>query len=154
MPAPGDELLNPHTGQTIRFVAIDPELLVMESTYRAGGAPAPPHFHPAQDEHFEVLAGAVRATVDGEARTLEQGHTLDVPAGTVHDFGGDPERDATVRWEVRPGTQDGRVLRDDVRAGLGRGRAAGGWRGGAVGALSRASSGWLRPARCPTTPQR
>jgi len=102
VPAPGDELLNPHTGQTIRFVAIDPDLLVMESSYRAGGAPAPPHFHPAQDEHFEVLSGAVSATVDGETRTLEEGDTLDVPAGTVHDFGGDPERDATVRWEVRP----------------------------------------------------
>jgi quercetin dioxygenase-like cupin family protein len=102
VPSPGDELLNPHTGQTIRFVEIGDDLLVMESSYRAGGMPAPPHLHPAQDEHFEVLAGAVRATVDGEARTLEEGDTLDVPAGTVHDFGGDPERDGTVRWEVRP----------------------------------------------------
>ena len=74
----------------------------MESSYRAGGMPAPAHFHPLQDEHFEVLSGAVRATVDGEARILEEGDTLDLPAGTVHDFGGDPERDGDGPLEVRP----------------------------------------------------
>ena len=36
---------------------------------RAGGSPPPAHFHPAQDEHFEVLAGlTVRA--GGEERIL------------------------------------------------------------------------------------
>jgi quercetin dioxygenase-like cupin family protein len=98
----GDVLTNPHTGQTIRFLEISPELLVMESSYRAGGAPAPSHLHPAQDEHFEVLEGAVRATVDGEERIVERGDVLDIPAGTAHDFGGHPEQDGKVRWEVRP----------------------------------------------------
>jgi len=97
-----DELRNPFTGQTIRFVSETPELLVMESTYAAGGAPAPAHLHPAQDERFVVLDGAVRTSVDGEARTLREGDELEIPAGTAHEFGGHPDQAGTVRWEIRP----------------------------------------------------
>ena len=93
---------NPFTGQTIRFVEETDELLVIESTYEAGGAPAPPHLHPSQDERFVILSGAVRAGVDGEPRTLREGDVLDVPAGTVHEFGGHPDEGGKVRWEVRP----------------------------------------------------
>ena len=97
-----DELRNPFTGQTIRFLEEADGVLVMESTYEPGGAPAPAHFHPAQDERFTVLAGAVRAGVDGEARTLREGDVLEIPAGTAHEFGGHAEEAGTVRWEVRP----------------------------------------------------
>jgi len=99
---PGDELRNPHTGQSIRFVSIDDDLLVMETSYKAGGAQAPAHFHPSQEERFEVLSGAVLTAVDGEQQVLAEGDTITVPAGTSHTFGGHPEQDATVRWEVRP----------------------------------------------------
>lgn len=97
-----NELRNPFTGQTIRFVEESPELLVMESSYRAGGPPAPPHLHPSQDERFVVLSGAVEVKVDGEERTLRSGDELVVPAGTAHEFGGHATEDGTVRWEVRP----------------------------------------------------
>lgn len=97
-----DELRNPFTGQTIRFVEESPELLVMESSYRAGSPPAPPHLHPSQDERFVVLSGAVEVKVDGEARTLRSGDELVVPSGTPHEFGGHATEDGTVRWEVRP----------------------------------------------------
>ena len=102
MAKPGDELRNPHTGQTIRFVSIEPDLLVMETSYKAGGAPAPTHSHPSQEEQFEVLSGAVLTTVDGDQQVLAEGDTVTIPAGTPHTFGGHPEQDATVRWEVRP----------------------------------------------------
>jgi quercetin dioxygenase-like cupin family protein len=95
-------LTNPFTGQTVRRVSEDEELLVMESSYRASGAPAPAHFHPSQDERFVVLSGSVRAAVDGDERLLAEGDQLELPAGTVHEFGGHPEEDGTVRWEVRP----------------------------------------------------
>ena len=102
----GDELVNPVTGQRIVFrkVAADTggELLEMETWYRAGGPPAPPHYHPSQDERFEVLSGAVRCAVDGEERVLREGDVLEVPRGTPHVFGGDPDEDAHVRWETRP----------------------------------------------------
>jgi quercetin dioxygenase-like cupin family protein len=95
-------LTNPFTGQTIERVAESDDLLVMETTYAAGGAPAPAHFHPAQDERFVVVSGAVRTKVDGEELILRKGDVLEVPAGTPHEFGGHPDEAATVRWEVRP----------------------------------------------------
>ncbi len=95
-------LTNPFTGQTIELIEQDEGLLVMETSYRAGGAPAPAHLHPAQDERFVVVSGAVRAAVDGDPVMLRAGDELLVPAGTPHEFGGDPDEPGTVRWEVRP----------------------------------------------------
>jgi quercetin dioxygenase-like cupin family protein len=96
------DLENPATGQTITFLERTSERLVVETTYRAGGADAPAHYHPSQEEHFEVLEGAVLCSIEGEKRTLRAGETLDVPAGTIHRFGGHPDEDARVRWETRP----------------------------------------------------
>ncbi len=95
-------LVNPFTGQVIRLVELTGEHLVMESIYQAGGAPAPPHFHPEQEERFEVIEGGVRANVRGEERVLRAGDELLVPAGTMHDFGGLADESGTVIWEVRP----------------------------------------------------
>lgn len=98
----GVDLTNPFTRQTIRFVEESAEELVMESSYEAGGAPAPAHFHPAQEETFTVLAGAIQTEIDGEQRTLREGDVLVIPAGTPHVFGGHADEAGTVRWEVRP----------------------------------------------------
>jgi quercetin dioxygenase-like cupin family protein len=95
-------LVNPFTGQVIRLLELDGDRLVMESIYQAGGSPAPPHFHPDQQERFEIVEGGVRANVDGEEMVLRAGDELVVPAGTVHDFGGLPDESGTVIWEVRP----------------------------------------------------
>lgn len=97
-----ETLHNPQTGQTIRFVSETPELLVMESDYQAGSSPPPPHLHPTQTERFEVLSGGVWARVDGTEHHLTQGDVLEIPANTVHELGGLPDTDGTVRWEVRP----------------------------------------------------
>jgi quercetin dioxygenase-like cupin family protein len=106
LPRAGDELLNPATGQRIVFrktaADTDGELLEVETWYRAGARPAPGHYHPRQDEHFEVLSGAVRARVGGEKRQLSAGDVLDVGRGTVHEFGGHPDEDAHVLWQTRP----------------------------------------------------
>ena len=102
----GEELVNPATGQRILFkqtaADTDGELLEMETWYRAGGVRAPAHYHPKQDERFEVLSGAVLCAIDGEERVLREGDVLKVPARTVHEFGGHPDEDAHVRWETRP----------------------------------------------------
>lgn len=96
------DLRNPFTGQTITFVEENVDLLVMESSYEAGGAPAPAHLHPAQDERFTVLAGSVVTRIGDEERVLREGDVVEIPAGTPHVFGGNPEEAGTVRWEVRP----------------------------------------------------
>jgi quercetin dioxygenase-like cupin family protein len=78
-----------------------PELLVMEQDYAADAEPPPPHYHPSQDEHFEVLEGAIALKVGHERRIVPAGESFDIPRGTPHTMGpsGGPAR---VRWEVRP----------------------------------------------------
>lgn len=95
-------LTNPFTGQTLERLSEDDEVLVMETTYAAGGDLAPAHFHPSQEERFTVLEGAVRIGIDGEELVLSGDEELIVPAGTAHQFGGHPDQPARVRWEVRP----------------------------------------------------
>ena len=47
--------LTPHETVTIRESS--PELLEVEGSWGPGGRAPPVHYHPAQDEHFEVLDG-------------------------------------------------------------------------------------------------
>ena len=44
-----------------------PDLLVMEQSYEPGAEGPPPHYHPSQDEHFEVLEVALPLELDPEA---------------------------------------------------------------------------------------
>ena len=78
------------------------ELLELEATYEPGSVEPLEHFHPTQDEHFEVLEGSMEARVGDESTTLGTGDELDIPAGTVHAMwngGTDPAR---VLWQTRP----------------------------------------------------
>jgi mannose-6-phosphate isomerase-like protein (cupin superfamily) len=89
-----------HNGFRLKLVQITDELLVMEAFYSGEGGLPPTHFHPRQDEHFEVLEGAVRAVVDGEERRYSAGESFDIPALTPHQMAGAGA--ARVHWEVRP----------------------------------------------------
>src|SRR5215207_4560073 len=100
-----DVIENPAARMKLRLVRTaaetDGELLEMEATYEPGSVEPVEHFHPKQDEHFEVLAGTIEARVGDERRRLTAGDTLDVPAGTVHAMwngGGEP---AQVIWQTR-----------------------------------------------------
>ena len=74
----------------------------MQVTYSRGGDPPPAHFHPEQDERFEVLAGELRAKVDGRERTLRPGDTLEIPRGTPHQMWNAGAQDARVSWTTTP----------------------------------------------------
>jgi quercetin dioxygenase-like cupin family protein len=87
-------------GYVLRLVSIEPELLQMEASYGGTGQFPPRHYHPSQDEHFEVLEGTVRTIIEDEERTYEAGETFDIAAGTVHQLAADPP--ARLKWEVRP----------------------------------------------------
>jgi quercetin dioxygenase-like cupin family protein len=86
---------------TLEILSRSPELLVMEQTYAADAESPPPHFHPSQDEHFEVLEGSIALRVGREHRVVPARESFDIPRGTIHTLGpaGGPAR---VRWEVRP----------------------------------------------------
>jgi quercetin dioxygenase-like cupin family protein len=79
-----------------------PEVLEVEATYGPEGSAPPKHFHPSQDEHFEVLAGKMRVRVDGDERDLTKGEEIDIPRGAVHQMWNPSEEPARVKWETRP----------------------------------------------------
>jgi quercetin dioxygenase-like cupin family protein len=102
----GERISNPDTGFSLLFTktAADTggELLEMEATYEGGSAKPVEHFHPRQNEHFEVLEGTLHARIDGAERELRAGDTLDVEAGVVHAMWNQgPERARTL-WQTRP----------------------------------------------------
>ena len=68
------------------------------------GSPFPPtHYHPDQDEHFEVEQGEMLFVIDGTERVLGVGDTIEIPRGTRHKAKNASSTDsAVVRWETRP----------------------------------------------------
>ncbi len=56
----------------------------LEITIPPDSAGPPPHFHPRQEEQWQVLAGTLEVQVDGEWRTLREGESATIPAGHVH----------------------------------------------------------------------
>jgi mannose-6-phosphate isomerase-like protein (cupin superfamily) len=102
----GDVINNPAGLMQMRVVRgadeTNGELLELEATYQPGSVEPLVHFHPRQDEHFEVVSGSIRADVSNEKRTLRAGDTLDVPAGTVHAMWNEGATEAKVIWQTRP----------------------------------------------------
>lgn len=71
--------------------------------YRAGAPFPPAHYHPAQDEHFEVESGAMVFIVDGQERRVNAGESIDIARGTSHKArNASSDVAAVVRWETRP----------------------------------------------------
>ena len=96
------ETLHLTESETATVVAASADRLVVEATYGPGGSPPPAHFHPAQDERFTLVSGALRVKVDSEERVLAAGDVLDVPRGTVHQMWNPHDGAAVVRWETTP----------------------------------------------------
>jgi len=89
-------------GQIVEVLESSTDVLVLETTYAPGGAPPPAHFHPVQTEHFEILAGALHADVDGRRRQLTTGEQLDIQPNTAHRMWNPSSEAARARWETRP----------------------------------------------------
>jgi|SRR5215210_1879086 len=102
----GGVLENPVTGQRIVFKQTsgdtDGELLEVESVYTKPTPSRPPvHYHPAQEEHFEVLEGELCVVINGGRKTLGEGETLAVPQGTPHTMWAESSG-VRVDWQTRP----------------------------------------------------
>jgi mannose-6-phosphate isomerase-like protein (cupin superfamily) len=85
----------------------DGELHEMRATYAAGSPLPPAHLHPAQDERFEVLEGALTFVLDGQERVVAAGEGVDVPRGTVHQVRNAGEVPAVTIWQTRPALRTG-----------------------------------------------
>lgn len=88
--------------ESVKVRRSDSEVLEVEGTWGPNGDPPPKHYHPDQDERFEVLEGTLRTRVDGVERDLAPGDTLEIPRTAVHQMwnpGGEPVR---AVWQTRP----------------------------------------------------
>jgi hypothetical protein len=89
-------------GETLEVLERTPAVLVLEAAYAPGGSAPPSHYHPDQDEHFEVLQGALRVEIAGVERDLRAGETLEIPRRTPHRMWNPNAEPARSRWETRP----------------------------------------------------
>jgi quercetin dioxygenase-like cupin family protein len=88
--------------ESVEIRTSTPEVLEVEASYGEANKPPPKHLHPAQEEHFEVLAGALRARVGEQDYALHPGDTLDIPAGVPHQMWNGGAEEARVLWQTRP----------------------------------------------------
>lgn len=77
------------------------ELLALDARWTEAGKLPPAHYHPRQDERFEVLEGALRVVLDGRERRVGAGESFEVPRGTVHAMAA-AEGGCRATWEIRP----------------------------------------------------
>jgi mannose-6-phosphate isomerase-like protein (cupin superfamily) len=92
--------LTPRESLTIREST--PDLLEVEASYAPGGRAPPKHFHPGQDEHFEVSSGSVHVRTGDHERVLRPGEEIDIPRGVAHQVWNPDAEPAVVIWQTRP----------------------------------------------------
>jgi quercetin dioxygenase-like cupin family protein len=102
----GDIYENPRIGTRIEIRELSPEHLSFERRYPPATGRAEAHFHLDFTQRWEVASGAVTVAVDGEARRLESGESLELAIGTKHqDPYNESRSEAVVRWRIEPVTE-------------------------------------------------
>jgi quercetin dioxygenase-like cupin family protein len=98
--------------ESVRIVRDDPDAIEVEGTWGPNGSPPPKHFHPHQDERFEILEGTLSARVDGEERQLHAGDGLEIPRGAVHQMWNAADVPARATWRTSPAGRTGQWFAD------------------------------------------
>lgn len=78
------------------------ELLEMEASYPSHSAQPPYHYHPYQDEHFEVLSGKFCTKIGEVEHTYKIGEKFSVPKNTPHWMHNISDEEGSLLWQVRP----------------------------------------------------
>jgi quercetin dioxygenase-like cupin family protein len=104
--------------ESVRVLRDEPDLLEVEGSWGPNGSPPPKHFHPDQDERFEVLEGALTARVDGEQRELRPGDVLEIPRGAVHQMWNAGDSPLRATWQTSPAGRTGQWFEaiDELRS--------------------------------------
>jgi quercetin dioxygenase-like cupin family protein len=100
--------------ESVEIRSADADELEVLVTYLHGDPP-PKHFHPEQDERFEVTEGTVRVELDGEVRDLEPGDSLEIPRGAVHRLWNPTEEAARAIWQTTPAGRTEQWFRASTR---------------------------------------
>ena len=122
MAHPHQEIHNPQTGQSIRFIHTRKDtngmLLEMETTYQPQSVRPAPHFHPHQVEDFKVLSGEVTVELNGQRTVLRAGDTLHIPPRTTHMMWNAGPEKAVMNWKIQPALHTEHLL--ETAIGLAR----------------------------------
>jgi quercetin dioxygenase-like cupin family protein len=104
--------------ESVRVLRDQPDLIEVEGSWGPSGSPPPKHFHPDQDERFEVLEGVLTARVDAEERELGPGDVLEIPRGAVHQMWNAGDTPARATWQTSPAGRTGPWFEaiDELRA--------------------------------------
>jgi quercetin dioxygenase-like cupin family protein len=94
--------------ESVTVVRETPEAIVVEGRWDPGAEAPPKHFHPEQEEFFEVLEGTLSARVDGVEHELGVGETLTIPRGAVHQMWNAADTPARATWRTSPAGRTGR----------------------------------------------
>ena len=112
-PEVGTELINPHAGTKTVFLATAESTagayVEIEVTYPPDSAQPPLHKHPAQAEHFTVLAGQLDGVRAGEDFSIGAGDELTVDADVPHQMSAGIDG-AVFRWRTTPALRTGEMF--------------------------------------------
>jgi quercetin dioxygenase-like cupin family protein len=92
--------ISPH--QALTVVESSEETLLLDATWEPGGNPPIAHYHPNQDEEFEVLEGELTVRIGDEERALAAGDRLSIPRDAVHAMWNAGDTPARASWRVTP----------------------------------------------------
>jgi mannose-6-phosphate isomerase-like protein (cupin superfamily) len=105
MANPGDEIIDVQGGKIIfkeTAASSNGQLLEIEAHYPANSELPPEHYHPYQEERFQVLEGTIRAIVNGQENLYKPGQDFTIPPGTPHAMQNVNSEEGRVIWQTRP----------------------------------------------------
>ncbi|HEY5823238.1 MAG TPA: cupin domain-containing protein [Cyclobacteriaceae bacterium] len=102
----GKHIWNKKTRQQIKFLQTSKDtngaFLEMLTVYPPQSNEPPPHYHPEQDEYFEVTKGQLTIRLGNELKYLTTGEKLHIAKGQAHSMWNTTNEETEVNWKVMP----------------------------------------------------
>jgi quercetin dioxygenase-like cupin family protein len=113
MARPGDELVNPGGVRLVFEETSDTtggELVRVRAFHPPGGGTPPEHYHPFQEERFEVVSGQMAVRLGGHEVTHSAGSRFAVEPELVHTMWDPGPEPTELLWETRPALKTGELF--------------------------------------------
>ncbi len=112
----GEVYVNPASGERVVVILGTDETagkrLVVDLHLRPNGGMVGRHYHPTIREGFRVLVGSLVYTLNGVEKIANVGESVDIAAGTLHDFWNPGTEEALVRVDVQPAERFAELIRN------------------------------------------
>ncbi|WP_169304369.1 cupin domain-containing protein [Pedobacter frigoris] len=107
--------MNDITGQKIKIIGTIDDVLEMETVYPSFSEEPPMHFHPKQQEYFEVLEGELTVRYKDKIKHYEKGSIIHIQAKQAHAMWNSGFTPAKVTWKVKPALATEKLLRETFK---------------------------------------